>query len=231
MEWILGTLILILGIVAIFVIYLSERISVFETLLGINPKVTGEKLAAHVHFGPNPFGDLSGEDLWKAMSGELLKDHDIDLSELDKKRPRFEFVLSKHLESLINEGCFDARNHERSDAKSTLRIPMLRGSVESFIPFAEASRLYEIGQEMVSHPDRQEKLKQEVTEIIEEIFKKVAIPVPPALITSMFAVIDPETDDIEAADSLTDNLINENQPALPSPEKADSQPLKEDAPT
>ena len=43
MEWILGTLIMILGAVAVFVIYLSERVTVFETLLGINPKVTGEK--------------------------------------------------------------------------------------------------------------------------------------------------------------------------------------------
>ena len=231
MEWILGTLILILGIVAIFVIYLSERISVFETLLGINPKVTGEKLAEHVHFGPNPFGDLSGEDLWKAMSGELLKDHDIDLSELDNKRPRFEFVLSKHLESLIKEGCFDARNKERSEAKSILRIPMLRGSVESFIPFVEASRLYEIGQETVNLPDRQEKLKEEVTEIIEEIFKQVAIPVPSALITSMFAVIEPETNNDETADLLPDDLIDKNQKALPSPETTANQIPKEDVPT
>ena len=38
-----------LAAVAIFVIYLSERITVFETLLGINPKLTGEKLAEHVN--------------------------------------------------------------------------------------------------------------------------------------------------------------------------------------
>ena len=49
MEWILGILIIILGAVAVFVIYLSERVTVFETLLGINPKVTGEKLAEHVN--------------------------------------------------------------------------------------------------------------------------------------------------------------------------------------
>ena len=228
MEWILGALILILGVVAIFVIYLSDRINVFETLLGINPTVTGEKLAEHVHFGPNPFGDLSGEDLWKAMSGELLKDHDIDLSELDKKRPRYEFILSKHLESLIEEGHFDAHNEERSEAKSTLRIPMLRGSVESFIPFAEASRLYEIGQEMVSHPDRHEKLKQETTEIIEELFKQVAIPVPSTLLVSMFAAVDSEPDSDQADTLLSDEVPDENQLALPSPEESTSQSSKED---
>ena len=72
MEWVLGILIIILAAVAIFVIYLSERISVFETLLGINPKVTGEKLAEHVNFGPNPFGELSGKDLWQAMCGNAF---------------------------------------------------------------------------------------------------------------------------------------------------------------
>ena len=38
MEWILGILIIILGAVAVFVIYLSERVTVFETLLGSIPK-------------------------------------------------------------------------------------------------------------------------------------------------------------------------------------------------
>ena len=72
MEWILGILIIILGAVAVFVIYLSERVTVFETLLGINPKVTGEKLAEHVNFGPNPFGELSG---FKMKSGALDETH------------------------------------------------------------------------------------------------------------------------------------------------------------
>jgi len=124
MEWILGILIIILGAVAVFVIYLSERVTVFETLLGINPKVTGEKLAEHVNFGPNPFGELSGKDLWDAMCGEELENSEIefDPADLDKKRPRYEFVLSKHLESLVEEGRFDARNGERSEAKAVLRI-------------------------------------------------------------------------------------------------------------
>ena len=173
MEWILGVLIIILAVVAIFVIYLSERVTVFETLLGINPKVTGEKLAEHVNFGPNPFGELSGKDLWQAMCGDELENSDIiiDPVDLDKKRPRYEFVLSKHLESLLEEGRFDARNGERSDAKAVLRIQMLRGSVESYIPFADASRLYEIGQELESNPEKSEKLTAETSEIVDEILQ------------------------------------------------------------
>ncbi len=190
MEWILGILIIILAVVAIFVIYLSERITVFETLLGINPKVTGEKLAEHVHFGPNPFGELSGKDLWNAMRGEELEDPEIivDPADLDKKRPRYEFVLSKHLESLLEEGRFDARNGERSEAKAVLRIQMLRGSVESYIPFAEASRLYEIGQEIEANPDKGEKLKVETGEIVDELFSKVGMTAPNTLVDSMLSM-------------------------------------------
>ena len=81
MEWILGLLIIVLGGAAIFVIYLGERISVFETLLGIHPKITTDKLAEHVNFGPNPFGELSGENLWKAMIGETIEDSNIEVGD------------------------------------------------------------------------------------------------------------------------------------------------------
>ena len=221
MEWILGILIIILAAVAIFVIYLSERITVFETLLGINPKVTGEKLAEHVNFGPNPFGELSGKDLWQAMCGEELENPDIivDPAELDKKRPRYEFVLSKHLESLLEEGRFDARNNERSDAKAVLRIQMLRGSVESYIPFAEASRLYEIGQELESNPEKSEKLKTETSEIVDEIFAKVGMDVPSTLIDSMLSMTYSISEDESTIDDDLDNEMDDDSTLeLPAPD-------------
>jgi hypothetical protein len=219
MEWILGILIIILAVVAIFVIYLSERITVFETLLGINPKVTGEKLAEHVHFGPNPFGELSGKDLWNAMSGEELENPEIIVNpaDLDKKRPRYEFVLSKHLESLLEEGRFDARNGERSEAKAVLRIQMLRGSVESYIPFAEASRLYEIGQELEANPDKGEKLKVETGEIVDELFSKVGMTAPNTLVDSMLSMTHSISEaEVETPEFDQDKEANESA-QLPAP--------------
>jgi len=175
MEWILGILILVLGGAAVLVIYLSERISVFETLLGLNPKVTSDKLAEHVAFGPNPFGDLSGENLWKAMSGEDIEDEEIEVGDVDSLRPRYELVITRHIEMMLEDGRFDAKAGERTAVKPLLRIPMLRGSVESFIPFTEASRLYEIGQEVESKPENAEKLAAEVDEIVDDLFKKVQL--------------------------------------------------------
>jgi len=231
MEWILGILIIILGAVAVFVIYLSERVTVFETLLGINPKVTGEKLAEHVNFGLIPLVTL-WQDLWDAMCGEELENSEIefDPADLDKKRPRYEFVLSKHLESLLEEGRFDARSGERSEAKAVLRIQMLRGSVESYIPFAEASRLYEIGQELETPTANTEKLKKETDEIVSEIFSKVSIEVPKTLVDSMLAmsqsIIESDGDDLDDLGDLEDDIAPELEQLPASDSDSESEAME-----
>ena len=202
MEWILGILILVLGGAAVVVIYLSERISIFETLLGLNPKVTSEKLAEHVAFGPNPFGDLSGENLWKAMSGEDIEDENIEIGDVDALRPRYELVITRHIEMMLEDGRFDARAGERTAIKPLLRIPMLRGSVESFMPFTEASRLYEIGQEIESKPENAEKLAAEVDEIVDDLFKQVQLERKTSFGRMLLPMLDSSDDDDDDLDDL-----------------------------
>jgi hypothetical protein len=220
MEWILGLLILILGGAVIIVIYLSERISIFETLLGLNPKVTSDNLAEHVAFGPNPFGDLSGENLWKAMSGEDIDDENIEVGDVDSLRPRYELVITRHIEMMLEDGRFDARAGERTAVKPLLRIPMLRGSVESFMPFTEASRLYEIGQEVESKPENAEQLAEEVNEIVDDLFQKIQLERK----TSFGRALLPATDDKDDDDDLDDLELPdapglEDQFALPPGEE------------
>jgi hypothetical protein len=122
------------------------------------------------------------------------------------------------LESLVEEGRFDARNGERSEAKAVLRIQMLRGSVESYIPFAEASRLYEIGQELETPTANLEKLKKETDEIVGEIFSKVSIEVPKTLVDSMLSmsqsIIEADADDF---DDFADD-VEQNLEQLPAPD-------------
>ena len=211
MEWILGLLIIVLGGAAVVVIYLSERISIFETLLGLNPKVTSDKLAEHVAFGPNPFGDLSGENLWKAMIGEDIDDEDVEVGDVDTLRPRYELVITRHIEMMLEDGRFDARNGERTAVKPILRIPMLRGSVESFIPFVEASRLYEIGQEVEAKPENAEKLAAEVDEIVDELFGKVQLERRTSFGRSLLPMTD-DTDDNDSDD--LDDLELPDAPGL-----------------
>jgi hypothetical protein len=154
------------------------------------------------------------------MCGEKLDSPEIkfDPADLVKKRPRYEFVLSKHLESLLEEGRFDARNGERSEAKSVLRIQMLRGSVESYIPFAEASRLYEIGQELDAPTANIEDLKRETNEIVGEIFSKVNIELPTHLIDSMWSMTQSITEsDADDLDESANDVDQEFQ-QLPVPD-------------
>lgn len=223
MEWILGILILILGGAAIVVIYLSERINVFETLLGLNPKVTSDKLAEHVTFGPNPFGDLSGENLWKVMAGEEIEDENIDVGDVESMRPRYELVITRHIEMILEDGRFDARAKERTPVKSVLRIPMLRGSVESFIPFTEASRFYEIGQEVETNPESAEKLAAEVDEIVDELFIRVKIERTTSFGRALLPIADNGTsnDEIDEIEDLEepDTSGNDGQLALPPSEE------------
>ena len=220
MEWILGILILVLGGAAIVVIYLSERISIFETLLGLNPKVTSDKLAEHVAFGPNPFGDLSGENLWKAMSGEDIEDAEIEVGDVDSLRPRYELVITRHIEMMLEDGRFDARAGERTTVKPLVRIPMLRGSVESFIPFTEASRLYEIGLEVESKPENAAKLAEEVDEIVDDLFQKIQLERKTSFGRALLPATEDPDDDNDLDDlELPDAPGLEDQLALPPGEE------------
>lgn len=229
MDWILGILILVLGGAAIIVIYLSERISVFETLLGLNPKVTSDKLAEHVAYGPNPFGDLSGENLWKAMSGEEIEDEGIEIGDVDALRPRYELVITRHIEMMLEDGRFDARANERTAVKPLGRIPMLRGSVESFIPFTEASRLYEIGHEIESSPEHAGELAAEVDRIVDDLFKKVQIEKKISVGRSLLPTTEMQNadDDLDELD-LPDTSGIDDQLALP-PANVDADAQKDDA--
>ena len=229
MEWILGILILTLGGAAIVVIYLSERINVFETILGLNPKVTSDKLAEHVTFGPNPFGDLSGENLWKAMAGEEIEDENIDVSDIESKRPRYELVITRHIEMILEDGRFDARAKERTPVKPILRIPMLRGSVESFIPFSEASRFYEIGQEVETNPESIEKLATEVDEIVDDLFSRVQIVRTTSFGRALLPVRDSSNDEIDGIDDLEESDISRNNDQLALPPSVEPPGKTEDS--
>ena len=91
--------------------------------------------------------------------------------------------------------------------KAVLRIQMSRGSVESYIPFADAARLYEIGQELESNPEKSEKLKTETSEIVDEIFAKVGMDVPTTLIDSMLSM----TYFISEDESILDDDLDDEQ--------------------
>jgi hypothetical protein len=120
---------------------------------------------------------------------------------------------------LVEEGRFDARNGERSEAKAVLRIQMLRGSVESYIPFAGSIQALRNRPRVRKHRQRTlKKLKKETDEIVGEIFSKVSIEVPKTLVDSMLSmsqsIIEADADDL---DDFADD-VGQDLEQLPAPD-------------
>ena len=81
-------------------------------------------------------------------------------------------MLTRHIESLFDEGRFDGQAGKRESASTLLRVPMLRGSVESFLPFAEAQRLYELGfQSATVDPKKRDNIADELDGLVAELFE------------------------------------------------------------
>jgi hypothetical protein len=80
---------------------------------------------------------------------------------------------------------------------------MLRGSVESFIPYVEAARLYEIGQEIETNPEKQDELVTEVDEIVDDLFGQVSLERSRSFGASLIPQV---LDDDEAAGDDDDDL-------------------------
>jgi hypothetical protein len=173
MEIFLLILIMTIGAACIYVVYLASRVWLLEKMSGISPKVTTETIDEYITHGPNPFGTLSGEKLWKAMSAETWsKALGAKVEEIDGYRPRYKIVLTRHIESLFDEGRFDGQAGKRESASTLLRVPMLRGSVESFLPFAEAQRLYELGfQSATVDPKKRDNIADELDRLVAELFE------------------------------------------------------------
>lgn len=172
MELFLLILITAIGAACIYVVYLASRVWLLEKMSGISPKVTTETIDEYITHGPNPFGTLSGEKLWKAMSAETWsKSLGARAEEIDSYRPRYKMVLTRHIEGLFDEGRFDGQAGKREAATTTLRVPMLRGSVESYLPFAEAQKLYELGfQSATVDARKRDKIADDLDDLVSELF-------------------------------------------------------------
>ena len=89
------------------------------------------------------FGDLNGEALWHAMCNH--KQAGWDSTSIEVLRPRFEFVLRRHISNLFKEGVLDGRTGNYSQPHNTMMVSTLRETIESWIPQIHAETLYDLG--------------------------------------------------------------------------------------
>lgn len=91
----------------------------------------------------DPFMGLSGKKLWDAMSGRPPEG--MDALTLVELRANYDIVLSKHIESLFQEGFKDGQRSMSGEPQNPRIITTSRAEIESWLPAAQVNTLYRCG--------------------------------------------------------------------------------------
>ncbi len=141
MEALLNALMAIgLLLVLILTIYLIDRVNSIESETRKVVNTLNENAARLA----TPTMGLSGKKLWDAMTGRSTEG--LDPQMLADLRGRYPVILSKHAEALYKDGFKDGiLGNAAAEPKNPKQIVMAKGSVESWIPTAQANTLYQCG--------------------------------------------------------------------------------------
>jgi hypothetical protein len=150
MEALLNALMAIgLLLVLILIIYLIDRVNSIET--------ETRKVVSTLHENAarvaTPSMGLSGKKLWDAMTGRSTEG--LEPSALEELRGRYPVILSKHAEALYKDGFKDGVMGLMNEAKNLKTISMSKGTVDSWIPSAQANALYQCGLNASQTPEAQ----------------------------------------------------------------------------
>lgn len=140
-----------IGLLAILVliIYLIDRVNTMEretrqVLSSIHQQNTVQPVVL-------PFLGLSSKKLWDAMTGRPEKGLD-PLALFDLQGP-YQVVLSKHIEALYKEGFKDSQRGATGEPNNTRQVSSSAGTVESWIPPAQAIAIYQCGVQAAQTPE------------------------------------------------------------------------------
>ena len=83
-----------------------------------------------------------GCNVWKSR-------HGVSQTDVERARKRYEIVLHKHIEMILNTGKSDASaGRPQKTVKNPIDVSTLRGVVNSWIPPQHASTIYKVGYEI-----------------------------------------------------------------------------------
>jgi hypothetical protein len=127
-------------VVLILIIYLIDRVNSIES----ETRKVVSTLSENAAKLATPSMGLSAKKLWDAMTGRSTEG--LDAASLADLRSRYPIILSKHAEALYKDGFKDGiLGSPPSDPKNTKDIVTAKGTVESWIPSAQANALYQCG--------------------------------------------------------------------------------------
>ena len=146
------------------------------------------------------FAGLTGRDLWDEWTS--IANGGDDQYKIAGDRDRFLALLELHVRSLIKTGREHGASGISEPPSNPLKIKMLRGEFESYIPGSQAERLYQLGKAFGAAPD--DATKSSLIASIEEAVDSVAMGV-------------------DAGSSFVEQIMRD----LPSPEPAGAAALPE----
>lgn len=137
---------LVLGLILlILIIYLISRVNDLEirTFAALSQTPTQ---VTNPDTGAKPvFAGLSGRELWDAWTS--IANGGDDQYGIAGDRDRFLALLELHVRSLIKTGREHGAKGISEPPSNPLKIKMLRGEFESYIPGSQAERLYQLSKE------------------------------------------------------------------------------------
>ena len=188
---------LLLGIVLlILIIYLISRVNQLEATAFSNQGAAPaeKKTEADSH---KVFGGLSGRQLWDEWVA--IANGGQDQYGIKGDRDRFLALLELHVRSLIKTGIEHGSSGVNKPPSNPLKIKMLRGEFESYLPSSQAERLYALGSELGASEDPQQQAE---------------------LITALTDTVDAVSMGIDAGSSFVDNAMRDVSAAPQDLERA-----------
>ena len=161
---------LLLGIVVlVLIIYLISRVNDLEAK-AFSSQGTANPAEKKTENEPQKvFGGLSGRQLWDEWVS--IANGGDDQYELKGDRDRFLALLELHVRSVIKTGMEHGAAGANEQPSNPLKIKMLRGEFESYLPSSQASRLYELGREFGASEDAQQRaaLREALAETVDAV--------------------------------------------------------------
>ena len=161
---------LLLGIVVlILIIYLISRVNDLEAKAFSSQATANPAEKKTENESQKVFGGLSGRRLWDEWVS--IANGGDDQYGIKGDRERFLALLELHVRSVIKTGMEHGAAGANEQPSNPLKIKMLRGEFESYLPSSQASRLYELGRELGASEDAQQRatLREALAETVDAV--------------------------------------------------------------
>ena len=161
---------LLLGIVVlVLIIYLISRVNDLEAKAFSSQGTANPAEKKTENESQKVFGGLSGRQLWDEWVS--IANGGDDQYSIRGDRDRFLALLELHVRSVIKTGMEHGAAGANEQPSNPLKIKMLRGEFESYLPSSQASRLYELGRELGASEDAQQRatLREALAETVDAV--------------------------------------------------------------